>query len=100
MYVTPAALREAKSVPGNVRQRVKRAIEGLVDNPRPSGSKSLNVPEVEAEIRRLRLDTWRVVYAVTETDHAIDVLAIRKRPPYDYADLTRLIGDVLDVDPQ
>jgi len=58
------------------------------------------VPEVEAEIRRLRLDTWRIVYAVTEADHAIDVLAVRKRPPYDYGDLTSLIADTLGPDPR
>jgi mRNA interferase RelE/StbE len=32
------------------------------------------------------------VYTVTEKDRAIDVLAVRKRPPYDYGDLAALLG--------
>jgi hypothetical protein len=29
--------------------------------------------------------------AVTEADRAVDVLAVRKRPPYDYGDLEELL---------
>jgi mRNA interferase RelE/StbE len=95
VYVTPAALREARDLPGNVRQRVKRAIGGLADDPRPPDSEALSVPEVEAQVRRLRLDQWRIIYAITEADHAVDVLAVRKRPPYDYGDLQALIAESL-----
>lgn len=94
VYVTPAALREARELPGNVRQRVKRAIDGLAGDPRPARSKLLELPEVDAEVRRLRLDNWRIVYAVTDDDRAVDVLAVRKRPPYDYGDLQNLIEAV------
>ncbi len=38
VYVTPQALREIKELPGYVRQRVKRAVEELEDNPRPASS--------------------------------------------------------------
>jgi mRNA interferase RelE/StbE len=95
VYVTPAALREAKGLPGNVRQRVKRAIGALADNPRPPDSKVLELLEVDAEARRLRIDNWRIVYAITELNQAIDVLAVRRRPPYDYGDLEELIVDVM-----
>jgi mRNA interferase RelE/StbE len=95
VYVTPGALREARGVPGHIRQRVRQAIDGLADNPRPPGSKALEISGVEAEVRRIRLDAWRIVYAVTEADHAIDVLAVRKRPPYDYGDLGSLIADIV-----
>lgn len=95
VYVTPAALREARDLPGNVRQRVKRAIGGLADEPRPPDSKALDVPEVAAQVRRLRLDQWRIVYAVTDADRAVDILAVRKRPPYDYGDLQTLIAETL-----
>jgi mRNA interferase RelE/StbE len=44
------------------------------------------------EVRRLRLDRWRVVYAVDESWQIVIVLAIRQRPPYDYEDLDRLIA--------
>lgn len=94
VYVTPAALREIKRLPGNMRQRVKRAVGNLADAPRPSHSKALNIPDMDYEVWRLRLDKWRVVYAITEADLAIDVLAVRKRPPYDYGDLEALLDDI------
>jgi mRNA interferase RelE/StbE len=94
VYVIPRAWKDIKDLPGNVRQRVKRAVEALAGNPRPSKSKALDVPDFEHELRRLRLDRWRIVYAVTDTDKAVDVLAVRKRPPYDYGDLGQLLAEV------
>lgn len=91
VYITPSALRELKKLPGNMRQRAKRAIENLANEPHPSGSKALNVANCDAW--RLRLDRWRIIYTVTETDKIIDVLGIRKRPPYDYQDLETLLNE-------
>jgi mRNA interferase RelE/StbE len=45
-------------------------------------------------LRRLRIERWRIVYAITEAGRYVDVLAIRKRPPYDYGDLERLLADL------
>jgi mRNA interferase RelE/StbE len=95
VYTTPSALQEAKDLPGHMRQRVKRAVRALADNPRPAGSKELDVPELEHEVRRLKLDKWRVVYAIAESDKAIDVLAVRRRPPYDYGDLAVLLRELM-----
>ena len=72
---------------------MRRAIEKLAETPRPSKSKVLDIPELECEVRRLRLDRWRIVYAITEADQLVDVLAVRKRPPYDYGDLEALLKD-------
>ena len=94
LYVTPFALREIRDLPGHMRQRVKRAVSGLATEPRPSKSKLLEVPDAEYELRRLRIDRWRIIYAITEADKAIGVLGVRKRPPYDYGDLGRLIAQV------
>lgn len=44
VYVTPSAWDEIKVLPGNVRQRLKRAINGQADEPHPSESKALQVP--------------------------------------------------------
>ena len=99
VYVTPSALREIKVLPGHVRQRVKRAIDDLAGDPRPSNSKVLDVsraetpPIVDWEVRRLRIDKWRVLYVITEAENTIDVLAVRKRPPYDYGDLNQLLQE-------
>jgi mRNA interferase RelE/StbE len=92
VYVTPPAWKEIKQLPGHVRQRVRRAVGALADNPRPARSKVLDVPGLSCEVRRLRIDRWRIVYAVTEAEQAVDVLAVRKRPPYDYGDLEALLG--------
>jgi hypothetical protein len=36
-----------------------------------------------------------VVYIVSDEDRTVDVVAIRRRPPYDYGDLaTLLAGDL------
>ena len=65
----------------------------MATDPRPAACKLLNTPEIEHDLRRLRLDKWRIVYAISEGDKIVDVLAVRKRPPYDYGDLGRLLGE-------
>ena len=94
VYIIPRAWVEVKDLPGHMRQRVRQAISELADDPRPPHSRELDAPDVKRELRRLRLDRWRVVYAITEADNAVDVLAVRKRPPYDYGDLTKLLEEV------
>lgn len=84
------------TLPGNVRQRVKRAISDLATEPRPSHSHALDVAGLEVpeavEMRRLRLDTWRIVYAVNDKERWVWVLAIHRRPPYAYDDLQHLVA--------
>lgn len=84
VYVTPSALREIKSLPGNIRQRVKAAITGFAADPRPAGGKKLELSDID--VWRLRLDKWRIMI--------VDVLGLRKRPPYDYGDLESLINEI------
>ena len=93
VYITPRAWKEIKDLPGNMRQRVKQAVEALAENPRPPKSIQLNTPGFEHDLRRLRLDKWRIVYAVSEADKTVDVLAVRERPPYDYGDLGQLLEE-------
>jgi mRNA interferase RelE/StbE len=94
VYITPAALKESKSLPGYVRHRVKRAIGKLADDPRPPSSKPLSVAEIDFEVRRFRVERWRVIYAISEDEKTVDVLAVRKRPPYDYGDLESLLDEL------
>ena len=95
IYVYSDAWQEIKNLPGHMRQRVRRAIDDLLDEPRPASSRQLEYPGLNFELRRIRLDRWRIVYAVNDTETAIDVLAVRKRPPYDYGDLTEIIAQTL-----
>ncbi len=98
VYVTPEVLAVAKRLPGNVRQREKRSIDGLQTDPRPPGSKELDFPDKNelagrgVEVWRVRLDKWRLLYTIRETEKVVDVLAIRRRPPYDYGDLPELLS--------
>jgi mRNA-degrading endonuclease RelE of RelBE toxin-antitoxin system len=93
VYVTPDAWKAIKDLPGHMRQRVRKTVDALAENPRPPKSKVLDVPDLQSEVRRLRLDRWRIVYGITEADQVVDVVAVRKRPPYDYGDLATLLKD-------
>jgi mRNA-degrading endonuclease RelE of RelBE toxin-antitoxin system len=61
IYFTPRALAELPDLPGHVRQRARRAIDDLAADPRPSRNVRLAVDPSVAELRRLRLDRWRIV---------------------------------------
>jgi mRNA interferase RelE/StbE len=93
--------KQIRRLPGNVRQRVVRALGDLRDQPRPSGSEPLDIGELPIAVpegyepRRLRIESWRIVYVVEEEELRISVLTIWKRPPYQYDDLKRLLDSVL-----
>lgn len=100
VYITPDAFEEMKAVPGNFRQRIKRAISSLSADPVPAESKLLDLAGLALELdpgctlHRIRMDRWRIVYSITEPQKAIDILTIRRRPPYDYGDLKRLLASI------
>jgi len=60
LWVEPSALDEIAALPGNMRQRVRRAVSELRETPRPAQSHLLEIPDdvqLEGlEARRLRLD--------------------------------------------
>jgi mRNA interferase RelE/StbE len=91
VYVAPAAWAELRDLPGNMRQRIRRAIDALAAQPYPPESKVLTLPQVSGVVCRLRLERWRVIYTIDEAERIVDVLAVRKRPPYDYGDLSSLL---------
>jgi mRNA-degrading endonuclease RelE of RelBE toxin-antitoxin system len=98
LWVEPAALDEIAALPGHVRQRIRRAMGDLHNAPRPTYSRTLEIPtdvQIEGlEARRLRIDSWRVLYVIDQEWAIITVLAVRKRPPYNYEDLRELLGRV------
>lgn len=102
VYITPRAWDELNALPGNMRQRLRRDITSLATMPRPSVSKALSLPETiahlaasaDTELRRLRIERWRVVYAVSDTDATVDILTIQKCPPYDYGNLNELLAEL------
>jgi mRNA interferase RelE/StbE len=87
-------LREIKDLPGYIRQRVRQVIGKFADHPNPPRSKRLEFAAPESQLYRYRLENWRIVYSITESEKVVDILAIRKRPPYDYGDLQKLLDDL------
>ncbi len=95
IWIEDSAKAELLSLPGNMRQRVRRAISALADEPRPHNSRALTPPDdVALELRRVRLDQWRIVYVIDEEESSVGVYAIRRRPPYSYEDLAPLLADL------
>jgi mRNA interferase RelE/StbE len=86
------AFGDLKRLPGNIRRQIIVAIDGLEEDPRPSNSKQLIIDDDAREIRRLRLGKWRILYAII--DEQPIVFGVRRRPPYDYDDLQRLLEDI------
>lgn len=93
LEVSAVVQRELKKLPGNVRQRLRRAIWDLADNPRPPESRRLDFTLLDYEPRRLRLDLWRIIHVITEAEvKRVKVLAVHRRPPYQYNDLAQLFS--------
>jgi mRNA-degrading endonuclease RelE of RelBE toxin-antitoxin system len=96
LWVEPDVNSARESLPGKIRQRMKRLINGLSVEPRPTNSRILDTAEldvpVNVEVRRLRLDRWRILYALNDADGWVWILQIHKRPPYQYEDLPELVS--------
>ena len=64
------ARKEIRDLPGNVRQRIVRAIRSLEAETRPPSSEELDLAKVggilDAGIsaHRIRLESWRIVYVI------------------------------------
>lgn len=98
LWIEPEVHAAREELPGNVRQRVKRIIANLAHEPRPSARRPLEMSDLQVpdhvEIRRLRLEKWRILYAVNESEGWVWVLQIRKRPPYHYEDLPEIVAKI------
>ena len=95
VWIANDAKAEIKRLPGHMRQQIHQSIRDLSLDPHPHDSKPMRSPvNIEVEVRRLRLDNWHVIYVVDASAEEVGVLAIRKRPPYDYNDLPDLLADI------
>jgi len=63
--------------PGDLRQRVDRAILTLAEDPRPAGCRP--VKDAPRGTYRVRVGTYRVIYTVLDADRVIVVARVRKR---------------------
>jgi mRNA-degrading endonuclease RelE of RelBE toxin-antitoxin system len=100
VWIEPEVHQMRASLPGKVRQRVRRTINKLSTNPRINESKELSTEGLAIpagiEVRRIRMEGWRIIYAIHEADKWVWVLAIHRRPPYNYEDLPVLISRIRD----
>jgi mRNA-degrading endonuclease RelE of RelBE toxin-antitoxin system len=86
---------ERQKLPGMMRQRLKDSFSQLTQDPRPHNSVELRlIEDFPLEVRRLRVEKWRVLYTIDPEFAEITILAIRKRPPYDYQDLAELLSQL------
>jgi mRNA-degrading endonuclease RelE of RelBE toxin-antitoxin system len=96
LFLEPEVHAAREQLPGNMRQRVRRAISALASAPRPPDSMVMDTADLElregVELRRIRMERWRIVYAVCDEERWVWVLTVRRRPPYGYDDLPGLIA--------
>jgi mRNA interferase RelE/StbE len=94
VWIDPIVIVEAQATPGNIRQRIKQAMKALANDPRPPDSEELYWPPRHFEPRRIQIHRWRIIYAVDDDACWVWILAVRKRPPYDYGDLNALLDRI------
>ena len=76
LRITKVAEKEISQLPGNFRQRIRRAVRSLADTPRPTAAKELrNLPNCY----RIRLNGWRIIYRIEEEDQIVLVLTVRRK---------------------
>ena len=69
--------RMIERLPGNIRQRIKRVLAALCDNPRPGAAKPL-----DGELTgyyRLRIDRYRVIYTINEKIVTVVIVRVGQR---------------------
>ena len=72
VFVKPAALRELRKLPEDIKRRVAARIDALAGAPRPAGVERL---QGEADLYRVRVGDYRIVYQVESK--ALVVLVVR-----------------------
>lgn len=64
-------------LPGNIRQRIKRALYALTDDPRPEAARAL-AGEL-ASYYRLRIDRYRIIYTIHEEFVTVVIVRVTQR---------------------
>ena len=76
ILIRPAAMRDLKVLPSDARSRIEKAIDRLVDDPRPPGAKKLVGANDEW---RLRVGDYRVLYFVNDPDQQVVIARVAHR---------------------
>jgi mRNA-degrading endonuclease RelE of RelBE toxin-antitoxin system len=75
--LTPRAAYEFRHLSNRAKARLGRAIEGLLENPIPTGAFALDNLRL---IYRLKVNNHRVVYQIREISRVVVVLYIQEWP--------------------
>ena len=75
LELSPAALREARRLPPNVKEWVDAAMARLADNPRPSGVRKLR----GMDGYRIRVGDYRVLYVIDDNEQRVLVWRVMTR---------------------
>lgn len=85
LEVSPAADRDLERLKGRIRrqdfERLRVAIRGLADEPRPHVARKLKGAE---RAYRIRVGSYRVVYKVYDNDSLVLILQIARRTETTY----------------
>jgi len=82
LWIKDEAKAEIGKLPDHMRAQVRRAIESLRLAPRPYYSMEMTPPSsTQVEVRRLKIEHWRVIYIVDEEWSEVGILAVRDGSP-------------------
>ncbi len=76
VLVTKQSEKVLRKLPRDVRERIDRAILALAEDPRPAGCKKL---EGYADLYRVRVGDWRIVYAIKDAELIVLVIEVAPR---------------------
>ena len=76
ILLRPAAARDLRALPSDTRSRIEKAIDRLVDDPRPPGARKLVGVSDEW---RLRVGDYRVVYLIDDRAREVEVIRVAHR---------------------
>ncbi len=77
ILITPAASREIRGLDRPVQRRIKAKLEELAHEPRPDGVRKLQ--GAEADLYRVRLGDYRIVYKISDKELSVLVVRVRHR---------------------
>ncbi len=76
ILLRPAALRDLKGLPAEMRKRIEKAIDRLKDDPRPVKSRKLVGFDDEW---RPRVGDYRVLYVINDADRRVMIARVAHR---------------------
>ena len=83
--ISPAANRDLEKLKGRIRrqdfERLRDAVGGLADEPRPQGVRKIKGAE---RAYRIRVGSYRVVYEVYDNDNFVLILQVARRSETTY----------------